>query len=196
MTSNRKNWLIILGIAVPTSILSAAYLNALGTSDENIQLLLRVTARIAFLIYLLVFVASPLRTLLATNMTTWLLSERRSFGLAFATVHLLHAALIVYLADTSASFAFEFPKHLFGSGVYVLIVLMVITSFDGPARKLGSVNWRRLHTLGLYAIGIAFVQTLPSSNAAGWLEPIRLSFAILTSAAILIRLSAFIKRRR
>lgn len=103
---------------------------------------------------------------------------------------------LVYLADTSASFAFEFPKHLFGSGVYLLIVLLVITSFDGPARKLGSVNWRRLHTLGFYAIGIAFVQTLPPSNAAGWLEPIRLSFAILTSAAILMRLSAFIKRRR
>ena len=196
MTSNRKNWLIILGIAVPMSILSAAYLNALGTNDENIQLLLRVTARIAFLIYLLVFVARPLRQLLTTNMTTWLLRERRSFGLAFATVHLIHAALIVYLADTSASFAFEFPKHLLGGGVYLLIVLMVITSFDGPARKLGTVNWRRLHTLGLYAIGIAFVLTLPPSSTEGWLEPVRLSFAIVTSAAILIRLLAFIKRRR
>lgn len=110
--------------------MSAAYINALGTSDENIQLLLRGTARIAFLIFLLVFVASPLQQLLSTDLTNWLLSERRSFGLAFATVHLLHATLIFYLADTSASFAFEFPKHLFGSGVYLLIVLMVITSFD------------------------------------------------------------------
>ncbi len=96
------------------------------------------SARTAFLIYLIVFVARPLRQLFVTDMTAWLLRERRSFGLAFATVHLVHAALLVYFADTLAGFEFRFPNDLIGGGVYLLIVLMVITSFDGPARTLGS----------------------------------------------------------
>jgi len=194
MTSNRKNWLIIVGIAVPTSILSAAYLNALGTNDENIQFLLRVTARVAFLLYLIVFIARPLQQLFATNTTKWMLRERRSFGLAFGTVHLVHGALIIYLADTSSSFALEFSQNLFGGGIYLLILLMMITSFNDPARVLGTANWRLLHKLGLYAIGIAFVQTLLPANAEEWLEPGRLFIVVLTAAAILIRLSAFIKK--
>ena len=82
-------------------------------------------------------------------MTAWLLRERRSFGLAFATVHLVHAGLLLYFADTLAGFEIRFPNDLIGGGVYLLIVLMVITSFDGPARTLGTQNWRRLHKTGL-----------------------------------------------
>ena len=55
-----------------------------------------------------------------------------------SSAHLVHAALLIYFADTLAGFEFRFPDDLIGGGVYLLIVLMVITSFDGPARTLGS----------------------------------------------------------
>ncbi len=196
MTSNQKNWLLIFGIALPGSIFCVAFLDAFGTSDEHSQLLLRLTARTAFLIYLIVFVARPLRQLFETDMTAWVLRERRSFGLAFATVHLVHLALLIYVADTLAGFEFRFPNDLVGGGVYLLIVLMAITSFDGPARALGTQNWRRLHKAGLYVIGIAFVQTVLPANADELFNPNRIWLVILTAAAISIRLTAFFAKRR
>ena len=97
MTSNRKNGLIIFGIAVPTSIVSAAYLNALGASEENIQLLLRVTARIAFLIYFLVFVRQTTATA-ALDGPDELLTERE---LAAAS----HAGAVCHWNRFRADFA-------------------------------------------------------------------------------------------
>ena len=73
MTSNQKNWLLIFGIAVPGSIFCIVFLYAYGATDENSQWLLRLTARTAFLIYLIVFVARPLQLLFVTDMTAWLL---------------------------------------------------------------------------------------------------------------------------
>lgn len=129
-------------------------------------------------------------------MTAWLLRERRSFGLAFATVHLVHAALLIYFADTLAGFEFRFPDDLIGGGVYLLIVLMVITSFDGPARTLGTQNWRRLHKAGLYVIGITFVQTMLPATKEELSDPVRIGIVILTAAAVLIRLTAFFAKQR
>lgn len=167
-----------------------------GSEDENLQWLLRLTARLAFVLFVIAFIARPLRQILRTNTTAWLLRERRSFGLAFAAVHLVHAALIFYLAEASTVFEFEFPKHLFGGAIYVLIVLMMITSFDKPARWLGAKNWRRLHKTGLYVIALAFVQTLLPNTREELLEFDRMWFVVLVSGAAVIRLTAYFAIRK
>jgi hypothetical protein len=196
ITSNQKNWLIIFGATVPATIACAVFLNIFGTTEENLRLLLRVTARTAFLIYLIVFVARPLRQLFVTDATRWLLRERRSFGLSFASVHTVHAALILYLSRISADFEFVPAENLFGAGIYVLILLMAITSFDGPARVLGTRNWRWLHKTGLYVIGFAFVQTLLPANMDELVDPKRMWLVMLTATAIMVRVIAFVANRR
>ena len=171
------------------------YLDAYGVNDETLRAMLRLTARLAFLVYLLVFIARPLRQLVRTSATRWFLSERRSFGLAMAAIHFVHMALIVYRASYSPEFEFEFPAQIIGSLIYVLMLGMVITSFERPARAIGPRNWRRLHKIGLYALGVAFLSTLLPEQRSELLDTDRLWFIVLTAGAVFIRLTAYYARR-
>lgn len=195
MSSNTKNLLILFSVTTATAIAVLLYLDTSGTDDENLRVMLRLTARLAFLIYLLVFIARPLRQLVRTSATRWLLSERRSLGLSMAAIHFVHMALIVFRATYSPEFEFEFPGQIIGSLIYVLMLLMVVTSFERPARAIGPKNWRRLHKTGLYALGVAFLSTLLPEERSELLDVDRLWFVILTAGAVFIRLTAYFARR-
>ncbi len=88
------------------------------------------------------------------------------------------------------------------SGDLVSTLLRIVTSnqktgcFDGPARTLGTQNWRRLHKAGLYVIGIAFVQTMLPATKEELFDPVRIGIATLTAAAVLIRLTAFFANQK
>ena len=195
MKSSNKNFLILISITTVTATTVLLYLDAYGVTDENLRTMLRLTARLAFLVYLLVFIARPLRQLVRTNATRWLLSERRSFGLTMAAIHFVHMALIVYRATYSPEFEFELPAQIIGSLIYVLMLGMVITSFEQPARTIGPRNWRRLHKTGLYALGVAFLSTLLPEERAELLDIDRLWFVVLTAGAVFIRLTAYFAQR-
>ena len=195
MSSNRKNSLILVVVSAATAVMVLLYLDKFGASDDNLLVMLRLTARLAFLVYLLVFIARPIRQLVRTNATRWLLNERRSLGLSMAAIHFVHMGLIIYRATHSPEFEFDFPAQIIGSLIYTLMLLMVITSFDAPARVIGAQTWRRLHKTGLYALGVAFVSTLLPEARAELLEPERLWFIVLTAIAVFIRLTAFFARR-
>ena len=196
LSSSRKNGSIIIGVSLLVALFVLAYLNAFGWNDENLRVVLRLTARLAFLAYLVVFIARPLRQIVKTPLTAWLLRERRSFGLTMASIHFVHIALIVYRARNSVEFEFEFPGQIIGGTIYLLMLLMVITSFDKPARALGPLNWRRLHKTGLYALGVAFLSTLLPESRDELFSPDRWWFLILTGGAVFIRLTAFFATRR
>lgn len=195
MTSNQRNWTVFVAAAGLTSIASVAYLALSGITDDNIRLLLRLSARIAFLVLLVIFAARPLRQLIATPATATLLKNRRLLGVAFAGIHTAHLALILYRADQVPDFEFDVLQSLPGSITYVFIYMMLITSFDEPARALGRNAWKILHKVGLYWIFAIFLQTqLPRSldnlaDANWWL-------IALIVLALAIRLTAFFAKRR
>lgn len=196
MRSSGKNWLVLFGVGLPVAAFVLFYLGRFGWDDERLGEVLRLTARLAFLAYLVVFIARPLRQIVKTPITAWLLRERRSMGLSMAAIHMVHMALIVYRATHSPQFEYEFPGQLIGSFVYLLMLLMVVTSFDGPARAIGPLNWRRLHKTGLYALGIAFLSTLLPETRDELFAADRWWFIILTAGAIFIRLTAYFASRR
>ena len=88
---------------------------------------------------------------------------------------------------------FVFP--IFGAAIYALIFLLLITSFDGPTRALGTGRWRILHKTGLYAIGIALAQAHFGRILRGVGEPVHYGLAFLFIAAIAVRVLAWHQRR-
>lgn len=195
MTSNQRNWAVFFAAVGLTAALAAAYLSIAGISDESIRLLLRLSARCAFLVLLVIFVARPLQQLFATPATARLLKNRRLLGVAFAGIHTVHLALIVYRVNQIPDDSFNALDNLPGAATYLVIYLMLLTSFDVPARALGRKAWKVLHKVGLYLLCGVFAQTqLPRSlhdlAEANWW------FISLIAVAIVIRLAAFFARRR
>ncbi len=193
--TNAKVVLSYLGALALTLIASGLYLWVAGAVDDNIRLLLRVTARLAFIVLLVVFIARPLRQLFRTPFTLALLRNRARIGLAFAGIHTGHLLLLVYRAMEIPGFELSVAENAIGAFVYALMFAMVITTFRAPARAIGPRAWRILHKTGLYVLTAVFAQTqLPRSldDLSGmnwWL-------AAALAAALVIRLTAFFARRR
>jgi hypothetical protein len=83
-----------------------------------------------------------------------------------------------------------------GGGAYALLYLMLLTSFDRPAKALGPARWRRLHKTGLYWLGFVFATTVAARvmrEPGNWLF---ITEALLFGAAVVLRLLAFARRQR
>ncbi|MDX1515349.1 MAG: hypothetical protein R3288_00845 [Woeseiaceae bacterium] len=194
ISSNRKNVAVIAAVALPTTLGCMVYLDVAGSGDEQLLVLLRLTARLAFMLFLVVFIARPLRQLVKNPFTRWLLRERRSFGIAFAAVHSVHLGLIAYRFATIPGLNYGIAEAIIGGTAYALMYLMLLTSFDAPARAVGARNWRRLHKTGLYFIGAIFLFTLLPEPDQPLLTWERAWFVTLTAAALVVRLTAWLAR--
>lgn len=188
--TDRRLLRAFVGATVATVLASALMLAVAGATDEIMGLVLRLSAQLAFVVLLVVFVARPLRQLISTPLTGALLRNRALLGLVFAGIHTGHLLLLIYKARHSADFELTLGGNLLGALIYLLIYAMVLTTFSTPKRALGPKNWRILHKTGLFVTTYAFAQTqLPASldDLSGmnwWL-------VVLLTLALLIRLTAF-----
>ena len=195
MTSGQKNWAALAAAVFVSGLVSTAYLSLNGPSDENLRFVLRLTARSAFLIFLLAFIARPLQQVFPTKATRAVLRHRRQIGVAFAGVHTVHMLVILTRVLLVPEFQLTAKNH-FGAITYLLILLMLITSFDGPARAVGRKNWNILHKTGLYVIAISFMQTLLPNSEQEFYMPEYILFSSLIFGAIVLRMTAFFSARK
>jgi DMSO/TMAO reductase YedYZ heme-binding membrane subunit len=164
---------------------------AYGTQAEPVEgmrLVLRLTARAALVIFGLAFTASAARRLWPTAFTRWQSANRRYLGLAFAAVHFMHLAGIVMLIRMVPDFFARqspWPLLIGGGAPYVLLTLMVVTSFKPTAAWLGPKWWRWLHLTGSYALLIVFMMTFGSSVVKG---PAYWPFAAYVIAILVVRI--------
>lgn len=183
----RKN-LAVFGVAILMfGIPATFYLNAHGYTEEPLGLMLRISARIALLIYLAVFIARPLRQLTANAASKWLLTNRRYLGITFASIMTAHLILLITLNGIKPVIP--------GIVAFILVYLMLVTSFDKPAAALGPRRWRILHKSGLYFIGAIFSITVVSNVRAAPADSVYLAMAALMLIALGIRIAAWAKRK-
>jgi len=195
MTNDRRTLVQFLASTALVAAACVAYLATVGLADDNIRWLLRLTARVAFVVLLLVFIARPLRDLIKTPLTLALLKNRKQIGVTFAGIHAVHMTLIFYRAQQVPAFEFSLTSNLPGMVTYVVIYLMLITSFSGPAKAIGPKAWRILHKTGLFFITAVFAQTqLPRSMDD--FADVNWGLVGLLIFALLVRGSAFFGNRK
>lgn len=128
---------------------------------ESARRLVRVTARVSLLLFLLAFTASACWRRWPAGWSAWLMRHRRQVGLLFATSHACHAVGIACVAAWAAPELWAQlsppPSRWIGGAGYVAIVLMASTSFDGAVRRLGQVRWQTLHRTCAHVIWLVFV---------------------------------------
>ena len=164
-----------------------------GSDEATVVLLLRLTAFTSFVIFLLLFVARPLRQLVDSQFTQSLKRNRRYFGIALTGSHTVHLVLIVnFVFGTGV----PLQTLVIGGIAYSFLYLMLITSFDTPAAAIGPVAWRRLHTAGLYWIGGTFTYTLGKNFISNPHSPVHQVVVVLILAAISVRVIAFLKQEK
>jgi sulfoxide reductase heme-binding subunit YedZ len=189
-----NGWRVFWLLAALESALFAGGLALSGTDEAGLRALTRLTVRVSFTVFVVVYAAAPLRRLFPAPATRWLARNRRYLGVSFAWAHGLHAIAIAMLARRLGD-AFEADAAtLVGGGLgYLLTAAMALTSFDRTARWLGPRRWALLHRAGLHWLWFIFALnwTVLAASAA-----IYVPFAALTWGAAGLRFAALRARRR
>ncbi len=188
-------WRVFWLLAALESALFAGALFGFGTDEAGLRGLVRLTVRVSFSVFIVVYAAAPLRKLFPSPTTSWLLRNRRYLGVSFAWAHGLHALAIALLALLLGD-AFEVePATIVGGGLgYLLTAGMALTSFDRTARWLGPRRWALLHRAGLYWLWFIFALNWTAASLAT--SRFYLPFAALTWGAAALRLAALRAHRR
>lgn len=163
-----------------------------ATPEEQWQLAARYTARLSFLLFLPVYVASSWNQLAPSVAARFAFKRRRSLGLAFATAHTIHLGALTTYSILAAKM--PSPSTLIvGGGAYVAMFAMVATSNDAAVRRLGK-RWRTLHRVGVHWLWFVFAFSYGGRVAGG-----DLNFVPLFAAAIGglgLRIAAWRRRAR
>jgi hypothetical protein len=179
--------------------LAAAILGAKGTGFPALSLALRMTARWSFLFFWLAYTGGAMARLFGPAFGG-LARRKRELGLSFAAAHLVHAGLIIWLGIASAQVPLQgWVRWFFLAALFVTYLLAMLSFGAGP--RLAGRAWRPLLFLGtsfiLLAFGRDFVLGALDSDVADWRYALAyVPFAMLTLAAVLLRVGAFLQRTR
>jgi hypothetical protein len=185
---------LVAATALAMAALCAWLLAAHGAGEEGLGVQARVTARVALVIFVAAYAASPLRRVWRAPLSAWLLRNRRFVGLSFAVAHGFHALAVLSLVLLlGAGFEYD-PVSLAGGGsAYLFVALLAATSSDRAVASLGPARWRALHRAGLHTIWFVFAVTeLP----AAFDSPLHFLLASLLVVAAGLRAAGALSRRR
>jgi hypothetical protein len=175
------------------SCLAVLTLAALGVGEHGTDVALQVTARLSFLLFWLAYAGSALATLFGPLFEP-LKRHVREFGLAFASAHLIHIALVAWLVQIGAPPAVG-TFVFFGIALF-FVYLLALFSIKGLQQMLGAKGWHLLRAVGLnyiaYAFASDFLRTSPIDSfkhLVGYLP-----FAVLSVLGPALCLASFIRR--
>jgi DMSO/TMAO reductase YedYZ heme-binding membrane subunit len=157
-----EGWPLVGWTALGVAALVAGLLGAYGVGSAGFSVSLRLTARVAVVLFVSAFAASSAHRVRRSPFTAWLLRNRRYLGVSFAVVHFTHLGLIVAAAVRLPADFFHRTSAvtIIGGGIaYLLILGMTVTSFDRTAAWLGRRGWIRLHLAGSYFVWGVFLQS-------------------------------------
>ena len=135
--------------------LAVLVLVALGPGKQGTDVALQVTARFSFLLFWLAYTGAAMTALFGPAFEPFK-KRARELGLAFASAHLVHIALVAWLTHIGNAP----PRGVFVFfGVAVLwTYLLALFSIARLQRTLGSKGWWLLRVVGLNYIACAFCE--------------------------------------
>jgi hypothetical protein len=138
------------GIALAVA---AIVLGVDGTDNAGVRLALELTARWSFLLFFLAYAGNALAALFGW---TALRGHGREFGLSFASAHLVHVGLVIWLGYILGRVPLSGGLLLFFLAGLFFTYLLAALSFGG-VRALGRF-WPPLRFIGMNYILIAFAR--------------------------------------
>jgi hypothetical protein len=165
-----------------------------GVSESGIRSTLRVTARWSYLWFWLAYAGGALAVLLGSTFRR-LAQRGREFGLAFASAHLVHVGLVLWLYHiTQQSPLTGFLLVFFGIGIF-FTYLLALLSISLISRMMSPTVWRIVRTIGVEYIAIVFLYDFARNPTYGIRSIVFYGpFLALAIAGPLLRLAAVVRR--
>lgn len=187
------SWMVGAFLAA-LAIVCAVY--ALGSPTHRLGMALRATARWSFLWFCLASYGGALSVLFGARFQA-LARRGRDFGLAFASAHTVHIALVIWLLCSSPYAIPRMYLVVFSIGVFWVYLLATLSLSSTLCARLGPARWRVVRAIGIeylaFAFAFEFANKILDGDRANALHYLPLFAAALGGP--LVRLAAAIKRR-
>jgi hypothetical protein len=175
------------------AIVVTAY--TVAVPSQRLGMALRGTARWSFLWFCLATWGGALTALFGSSFQA-LARRGRDFGLAFASAHSVHVALVVLLLYVSPD---PFPRLqlvIFSIGVVWMYVLAAFSLSSTLSGWLGQRWWKNVRTIGVEYIALAYAFEFGARILAGNRANALHYFPLFAAAAAgpVLRIGASIKR--
>jgi sulfoxide reductase heme-binding subunit YedZ len=181
-------------VAAGLVVMTGSIFALAGWNEAAVRMLVRASARVAVVLFLLAFSASALKQLVPGPPAAWLRRNRRYVGVSFALAHFVHLGALVVLARTFPEGFDRGLLDLAGGGLaYAFIAAMTATSFDRTAAWLGARRWRLLHTAGSYYVWLIFAN---SYGSRALVNPVYIPVAVALLCALGLRLWVLLRKPR
>jgi hypothetical protein len=187
---------IWIGAALCTALgLAAVVLATFGTDATSIRRALRVTARFSFLLFWFAYAGGALASLFGPALQA-VARCGREFGLAFASAHLVHVGLIIWLYRISLQPPVSNQAFVFFTVGLMWTYLLALLSIKRLSQALGPRRWRILRIIGLEYISFVFLSDFITRPLHGNAKSLLgyLPFSILAVAGTVLRLVAWGRR--
>lgn len=164
-----------------------------GLEERGTDVALQVTARFSFLLFWPAYTGGALATLFGP-MFEPLKRHGREFGLAFASAHLIHIALVGWLIQIGASP--PLGTFVFFGVALLWVYLLALFSIVRLQRMLGAKVWWLLRLIGLNYIAYAFATDFLRASPLDSFKHLigYFPFAVLSVLGPALCLAAFIWR--
>jgi hypothetical protein len=151
--------------------LAAILLAAFGADERGTHIALRASARLSFLLFLPAYLGGALVALFGSGFRL-LKQQGREFGLAFASAHLVHIGLVLWLCWIGAAPAAG--VFLFFGVALIWTYLIALFSIDRLQQMIGRRSLWLLRAVGMnyiaYAFAVDFVRFPPHAGMAHYAE--------------------------
>jgi len=187
-----REWMIG---ATAVSLGMVLVIGLLTPAGDRVALALRATARWSFLWFWLASTGGALVMLFGARFQA-LAQRARDFGLAFASAHLVHISLAVFLLYVLAA-PFPLPKLIFFFVGAFWVYLLALLSIKPVAAMLQPRTARIVRSIGVEYITLVFIFDFYLGPFQGGLKNlvIYLPFLMLAVAGPVLRIAAAIKGR-
>jgi DMSO/TMAO reductase YedYZ heme-binding membrane subunit len=131
-----------------------------GLTNRSVVDTLRLTARIALVMFLAAFTVRPVRDLTRAPWARRLVPYRKYAGLSFALAMLFHLSLIATLFAINAPMPppmIDGSDYVLGGPGFLCIAVLTVTSDSALHRRMGQSLWRFVHLVGITWIWTVFV---------------------------------------
>ena len=165
---------------------------------DRVSVALQATARWSFVLFWLGYTGHALATLFAPRFHA-LAQRTRDFGLAFASAHLAHLALVAWVLISATTPTPRSFLILFGTGVF-WTYLLALLSVRSIAARFDPKVLRVLRTVGVDYIALLFLIDFAKSPSQYdivhllFYSVVYVPFIVLAVAGPLLRLAALVKR--
>ena len=194
VTTARPSAAIWMALAFCAELgLAALVLAAFGTQERGTDIALQVTARFSFLLFWPAYAAGAMTALFGPVFEPFK-GRAREFGLAFASAHLVHLALVAWLT---------YIGHAPSRGVFVFFgvavlwtYLLALFSIRHLQQALRSKGWWFFRVVALNYIAYAFASDFLRYPQLGSIKYLAgyAPFAILSVLGPFLCLAAFVRR--